>query len=60
MANRYWVGTGNWDTTNTANWSASSGGASGASVPASADAVFLTLVVQGVLVQLLRLYLVLA
>ena len=41
MANRYWIGTGNWDTTNTANWSASSGGAGGASVPTSADAVFL-------------------
>lgn len=40
MANRYWIGTGNWDTTNTANWSASSGGAGGASVPRSADAVF--------------------
>lgn len=40
MANRYWVGTGNWDATNTANWSASSGGAGGASVPTSADAVF--------------------
>jgi hypothetical protein len=40
MANRYWIGTGNWDATNTANWSASSGGAGGASVPTSADAVF--------------------
>ena len=36
MANRYWVGgTGNWS--NTARWSATSGGAGGASVPGSAD-----------------------
>lgn len=36
---RYWVGgQGNWDTTTT-HWSASSGGATGASVPTSADAV---------------------
>lgn len=36
MANRFWVGgTGNW--TDTAHWSASSGGASGASAPTSAD-----------------------
>ena len=41
MANRYWVGgTGTWDGTSTANWSASSGGASGASVPTTADSVF--------------------
>jgi hypothetical protein len=40
VANRYWIGTGNWDATNTANWSVSSGGAGGASVPNSADAVF--------------------
>jgi hypothetical protein len=41
MANRYWVGgTGNWTTTSTTNWSASSGGASGASVPTAADSVF--------------------
>ena len=40
MANRYWVGgTGNWDATTTTNWSATSGGAGGASVPTSADAV---------------------
>lgn len=40
MANRYWVGgTGNWDATTT-NWSASSGGAGGASVPTLADDVF--------------------
>ena len=37
---RYWVGgTGSWDATTTTNWSASSGGATGASVPTSADAV---------------------
>ena len=41
MADRYWVGgTGNWNTTNTTNWSASPGGASGASVPTAADSVF--------------------
>jgi hypothetical protein len=40
MALRYWVGgAGTWDTTSTANWSATSGGASGASVPTTADAV---------------------
>jgi len=40
MANRYWVGgTGTWDTTTT-HWSSTSGGASGASVPTSADNVF--------------------
>lgn len=39
MADRYWVGgTGNWS--DTARWSTSSGGASGASVPTSADNVF--------------------
>jgi hypothetical protein len=41
MADRYWVGgTGTWNGTSTTNWSASSGGASGASVPTSADNVF--------------------
>lgn len=41
MANRYWVGgSGTWDTTSTTHWSASSGGASGASVPTAADSVF--------------------
>ena len=41
MANRYWVlGTGTWDSTSTTNWSASSGGAGGASVPTAADNVF--------------------
>ncbi len=40
MADRYWVsgGTGNYNSTT--NWSATSGGASGASVPTSADNVF--------------------
>lgn len=34
MANRYWVGgTGDWTPTNTANWSTTSGGPGGASVP---------------------------
>jgi len=42
MANRYWVGgAGTWGTTSTTNWSASSGGAAGASAPTTADAVFL-------------------
>lgn len=37
---RYWVGgTGTWNATSTTNWSATSGGAGGASVPTSADAV---------------------
>ena len=41
MADRYWVGgSGTWNTTSTTNWSASSGGGSGASVPTSADSVF--------------------
>jgi len=40
-ASRYWVGgTATWDGTTTANWSASSGGASGASVPTSSDDVY--------------------
>lgn len=38
MAQRYWVGgSGIWDTTSTANWSALPGGAAGASAPTSAD-----------------------
>jgi hypothetical protein len=42
MANRYWVGgSGTWDTTSTANWSATSGGASGASAPNAADPVLI-------------------
>jgi hypothetical protein len=41
MANRFWVGgTGTWDASSTANWSATTGGAAGASAPTSADAVF--------------------
>lgn len=40
MANRYWVG-GNGFWTNTAKWSATSGGASGASVPTISDDVFI-------------------
>lgn len=41
MANRYWVGgSGTWNSTNTTNWSTTSGGAGGASVPTSADSVF--------------------
>ena len=40
MAARFWVGgTGTWDASSTANWSATSGGAGGASVPTSADSV---------------------
>lgn len=40
MASRFWVGgTGTWDATTTTHWSATSGGASGASVPGSADTV---------------------
>lgn len=40
MANRYWVGgNGTWDGTTTTNWSTTSGGAGGASVPGTADAV---------------------
>lgn len=39
MANRYWVGgSGTWDSSSTANWSTTSGGASGASAPTTADA----------------------
>ena len=41
MAARYWVGgSGTWSTTSTTNWSATSGGAGGASVPTAADSVF--------------------
>jgi hypothetical protein len=40
MADRYWVGgTGTWNGTATTNWSATSGGAAGASAPTSADNV---------------------
>lgn len=38
MANRFWVGgTGTWDASSTANWSTTTGGASGASAPTSGD-----------------------
>lgn len=41
MADRYWVGgTGTWNTISTTNWSTSSGGGSGASVPTASDSVF--------------------
>jgi hypothetical protein len=41
MASRYWVGgSGNWDASTTTNWSATSGGAGGASVPTNSDDVF--------------------
>lgn len=41
MADRYWVGgAGTWNSSDTTHWSASSGGASGASVPTAADNVF--------------------
>ena len=40
MATRYWVGgTGTWDSSSTANWATTSGGASGASAPVAADTV---------------------
>ena len=42
MATRYWVGgAGTWNTSSTTNWSTSSGGASGASAPTSADNVII-------------------
>lgn len=42
MANRFWVGgTGTWDASDTTHWSATSGGAGGASVPGVADTVTL-------------------
>lgn len=38
MANRFWVGgAGTWDTSSTSNWSASTGGAPGASAPTAID-----------------------
>ena len=41
MANRFWVGgTGLWSGSNTVNWSATSGGTSGASVPVATDDVY--------------------
>lgn len=40
MANRFWVGgSGTWNATSTANWAATSGGASGASAPTNVDNV---------------------
>jgi len=40
MASRYWVGgTGTWDASDTTHWSATSGGAGGASVPTTSDFV---------------------
>jgi len=40
MATRYWVGgSGTWDSSSTTHWSATSGGAAGASVPLSTDTV---------------------
>ncbi len=40
MANRFWVGNGGtWDASDTTHWSATDGGAGGASVPGSGDAV---------------------
>jgi hypothetical protein len=40
MANRFWVGgTGIWNNASTANWSATTGGAAGASAPTSVDTV---------------------
>lgn len=42
MATRYWVGgNGTWDAVNTANWSATSGGAGGASAPVAIDVVII-------------------
>jgi hypothetical protein len=42
MATRYWVGgPGIWDTSTTTNWSATSGGSGGASVPTFADTVII-------------------
>ena len=42
MPNRYWVGgTGTWNSSSTTNWSATSGGAGGASVPTQFDDVYL-------------------
>lgn len=41
MPNRFWVGgSGTWNNVSTANWSATSGGAGGASAPTSVDDVF--------------------
>ena len=41
MANRYWVGgDGTWNSTDTTHWSATSGGAGGASAPTSGDSAY--------------------
>lgn len=41
MADRYWVGgAGTWNSSSTTNWSTTSGGSGGASVPTSSDNVF--------------------
>jgi hypothetical protein len=41
VADRYWVGgTGSWSSSNTTNWSDTSGGSGGFSVPTAADNVF--------------------
>jgi len=41
MADRYWVGgTGTWGNSQTTNWSATSGGTAGASVPTASDNVY--------------------
>lgn len=41
MADRYWVGgSGTWNNSSTANWSATSGGAAGASAPTAADVAY--------------------
>jgi hypothetical protein len=41
MADRYWIlGAGTWDATNTVNWSDTSGGAGGFSVPTASDNVY--------------------
>jgi hypothetical protein len=43
MANRFWRGgSGTWNTSSTTNWSATDGGAGGASAPTTADDVFIT------------------
>lgn len=39
MATRWWVGTGTWNTSNTANWSATENGSTGQSVPGAGDDV---------------------
>lgn len=41
MADRFWVGgTGNWNAITLTNWSATSGGAGGASIPTAVDNVY--------------------